>query len=122
MENIFLNYIILKSVMKRIEAIVQSEISKKVVNAISKVGVGGVTLIQSLGQGAGERPEIGGHKIEFNSTDVIVTVVQDSMVDSVVSAIIATAHTGEKGDGKIFVSNVEESYDISTKEKSTELI
>lgn len=122
MKNIFLNYIILKSVMKRIEAIVQSEISKKVVNTISKVGVGGVTLIQSLGQGAGERPEIGGHKIEFNSTDVIVTVVQDSMVDSVVSTIIATAHTGEKGDGKIFVSNVEESYDISTKEKSTELI
>lgn len=108
--------------MKRIETIVQSEVSKKVVNAISKTGVGGVTLIQSLGQGAGERPEIGGHQIEFNSTDVIVTVVQDSMVPKVVNAIIETAHTGEKGDGKIFVTNVEESYDISTKEKSTELI
>ncbi|MDH3500956.1 MAG: P-II family nitrogen regulator [Nitrosopumilus sp.] len=108
--------------MKRIETIVQSEVSKKVVNAISKTGVGGVTLIQSLGQGAGERPEIGGHQIEFNSTDVIVTVVQDLMVPKVVNAIIETAHTGEKGDGKIFVTNVEESYDISTKEKSTELI
>lgn len=108
--------------MKRIEAIVQSEISKNVVNAISKAGVGGVTLVQSLGQGAGERPEIGGHKIEFNSTDIIVTVVQDSMVQSVVEAIIETAHTGEKGDGKIFVTNVEESYDISTKKKSTDLI
>lgn len=108
--------------MKRIETIVQSEVSKKVVNAISKAGVGGVTLIQSLGQGAGERPEIGGHQIEFNSTDVIVTVVQDSMVQNVVNAIIETAHTGEKGDGKIFVTDVEESYDISTKEKSTELI
>jgi nitrogen regulatory protein P-II 1 len=108
--------------VKRIEAIVQSEISKNVVNAISKAGVGGVTLVQSLGQGAGERPEIGGHKIEFNSTDIIVTVVQDSMVQSVVEAIIETAHTGEKGDGKIFVTNVEESYDISTKKKSTDLI
>lgn len=108
--------------MKRIEAIVQSEISKNVVNAISKVGVGGVTLVQSLGQGAGERPEIGGHKIEFNSTDIVVTVVQDSMVQSVVEAIIEAAHTGEKGDGKIFVTNVEESYDISTKKRSTELI
>ena len=109
--------------MKRIEAIVQSEMSKKVVNAISKEnGVGGVTLIQSLGQGAGERPEIGGHQIEFNSTDIIVTVVQDSVVQSVVSKIIETAHTGEKGDGKIFVTDVEESYDISTKKKSTELI
>ena len=85
--------------MKRIEAIVQSEVSKKVVNEISKTGVGGVTLIQSLGQGQGERPTIGGHQIEFNSTDVIVTVVQDSMVKSVISAIIEVAHTGEKGDG-----------------------
>ncbi|EGG41696.1 Nitrogen regulatory protein PII [Candidatus Nitrosarchaeum limnium SFB1] len=108
--------------MKRIEVIVQSEVSKQVVRAIRNTGVGGVTLIQSLGQGAGERPEIGGHQIEFNSTDVIVTVVQDSMVNSVVSAIMKVAHTGEKGDGKIFVSNIEESYDISTKEKSTELI
>ena len=108
--------------MKRIEAIVQSEVSKKVVEAISRTGVGGVTLIQSLGQGAGERPKIGGHQIEFNSTDVIVTVVQDTMVLPVVTAIIETAHTGEKGDGKIFVTNVEESYDISTKEKSTEII
>ncbi|MCA9811842.1 MAG: P-II family nitrogen regulator [Nitrosarchaeum sp.] len=108
--------------MKRIEAIVQSELSKKVVNTITKAGVGGVTLIQSLGQGSGERPEIGGHKIEFNSTDVIVTVVQDSMVQQVITAIIEAAHTGQKGDGKIFVTNVEESYDISTKEKSTELI
>ena len=108
--------------MKRIETIVQSEVSKQVVNAIRKAGVGGVTLIQSLGQGAGERPEIGGHQIEFNSTDVIVTVVHDSMVNSIISAIMNAAHTGEKGDGKIFVTNVEESYDISTKEKSTELI
>lgn len=108
--------------MKRIEAIVQSEVAKKVIASIRKAGVGGVTLIQSLGQGAGERPEIGGHQIEFNSTDVIVTVVHDSMVDSVISVIMDAAHTGEKGDGKIFVSNIEESYNISTKEKSTELI
>ena len=108
--------------MKRIEAVVQSEISKQVIKAIRKVGVGGVTLIQSLGQGAGERPEIGGRQIEFNSIDVIVTVVHDSKVNLVVSAIMDTAHTGGKGDGKIFITNVEESYDISTKEKSTELI
>ena len=112
----------LKIPMKRIEAIVQSEISKKVVKAISSKGVGGVTLIESLGQGAGERPEIGGKQIEFNSTDVVITVVNDSQQDSVVSAIMDVAHTGQKGDGKIFISNIEESFDISTKQKSTELI
>ena len=108
--------------MKRIEAIVQSEISRQVVSAIRSKGVGGVTLIESLGQGAGDRPEIGGKQIEFNSTDVIITVVNDSQLDSIVSVIMDTAHTGEKGDGKIFITNVEESYDISTKQKSSETI
>ena len=108
--------------MKRIETVVQSEVSRKVVKAIRDIGVGGVTLIESLGQGAGDRPEIGGKQIEFNSTDVIITVVNDSLVDSVVSAIMDTAHTGQKGDGKIFVTNVEESFDISTKQKSIEKI
>ena len=111
-----------KKLMKRIEAIVQSEVSRKVVRAVRETGVGGVTLIESLGQGAGERPEIGGKQIEFNSTDVIITVVHDAKVDSVISAIMNVAHTGEKGDGKIFVTNVEESYDISTKQKSDEII
>ena len=106
--------------MKRIEAIVQSEVSKQVVNAIRKTGIDGVTLIQSLGQGEGERPEIGGQQIEFNSTDVIMTVVPDSKVQAVVDEIFNVAHTGEKSDGKIFVTDVIESYDISTKEKSTE--
>ena len=106
--------------MKRIETVVQSEIAKKVVDAISNQGVGGVTLIQSLGKGAGDRPWIGGekgHQIEFNSVDVIIVVVNDSKVESIVSAIMDTAHTGQKGDGKIFISEVPEAYDISTKEK-----
>ena len=111
-----------KIVMKRIEAVVQSEVSRQVVKAVRETGVGGVTLIESLGQGAGERPEIGGKQIEFNSTDVIITVVNDAKVDSVVSAIMKIAHTGKKGDGKIFVTNVEESYDISTKQKSNDII
>jgi len=104
--------------MKKIEAVVQSEVSKQVVDAIRKIGIEGVTLIQSLGQGEGERPEIGGQQIEFNSTDVIMTVVPDPKVKEVVAEIIRVSHTGEKSDGKIFVSNIEESYDIATKEKS----
>ena len=104
--------------MKKVESIVQSKVSKQVVNAIRKIGVEGTTLIQPLGQGEGERPEIGGQRIEFNSTDVILTVVPDSKIKEVVSEIIQDAHTGEKSDGKIFVSDIEESYDISTKEKS----
>ncbi|MDX1440858.1 MAG: P-II family nitrogen regulator [Nitrosopumilaceae archaeon] len=108
--------------MKKIEAVVQSEVSRKVVKAVRDTGVGGVTLIESLGQGAGYRPEIAGKQIEFNSTDIIITIVKDSQVNSVISAIMNSAHTGNKGDGKIFVTNVEESYDISTKDKSVDTI
>ncbi len=43
--------------------------------------------------------------------------MDDSKVSSIVSIITETAHTGQKGDGKIFVSDVSEAYDISTKEK-----
>ena len=49
---------------------------------------------------------------------MIITVISNSKVESVVSEIIKVAHTREKEDGKIFISEVIESYDITTKEKS----
>lgn len=112
------------SLLKRIEAVVQNEIAKKVVDAIRKEGIGGVTLIQSLGQGEGERPWIGGekgHQIDFNSTDIILTVVDDDKVDTIVSTIMNNAHTGSKGDGMVFVTNVENAYNITTKEELSKL-
>ena len=41
-------------------------------------------------------------------------IIDDSKVEKIVRAIINTVHTGAKGDGKIFVSSIEESYDIAT--------
>lgn len=101
----------------------RSELAKEVVDAITKEGVGGVTLIQSLGKGMGDRPWIGGdkgHQVEFNSIDVVLSIVEDSKVEGVISAINNTAHTGEKGDGMIFVTNVVEAHDISNKNKVSE--
>jgi len=103
--------------MKRVEAIVQSDMAKQVVQAIRDEGVEGITLIQSFGQGQGERPLIGGKQIEFNTTDVIMSVIPDSKVNQVVEKIMSVAHTGSKGDGKIFVSEISNSYDIATKQK-----
>ena len=104
--------------MKKIEACVRSEIAKEVVNAISNLGVGGVTLIQSLGKGSGDRPWIGGekgHRLEFNAIDIVVTVVEDSKVDEVTKVITNTAYTGEKGDGVIFVTDISELINIDSK-------
>ena len=55
----------------------------------------------------------------YNRIDTITTIVNDSKLDAVVSAIIDTAHTGSKGDGMIFVSTIDEAHKIGTKEKVT---
>ena len=111
--------------MKRIEVFVPTIKRSAVVNAIIKAGVGGVTLVESRGKGSAERPMIGGARgtsryiADYNRIDTITTIVDDSKVDSVTKAIMEAAHTGSKGDGKIFVVPVEESYDIATKQKSS---
>ena len=111
-----------KRIMKQIEAIVPINVSRNVIKSIRDLGVSGVTLVESRGQGEGERPELQGKQAEFNPTDLIISVVEDSQLEDIVSAIIDTAHTGEKTDGKIFISEVKMTYDIATKLKSTQLI
>jgi len=109
--------------MRRIDAMIPSVKRSQVVSAILKAGAGGVTLAETRGRGAGERPLVGGARgtvryiAEYNRTDTITTIVDDSKAQDVVNAIMDAVHTGSKGDGKIFVSTVDESYDIATKEK-----
>jgi nitrogen regulatory protein P-II 1 len=59
---------------------------------------------------------------EFNRLDTLITIVDDSKMNSVVAAIIDAAHTGTAGDGKIFITNVEEAFDIATKESGKNII
>jgi len=113
--------VIHNSFMQRIEAIVQSDVARPVVMAIREKGADAVTFMESMGQGQGERPEIGGKTALFNSTQVIISVVNDSQLDNVVSAIMDVAHTGQKKDGKIFITEIKAIYDISTKQKLIEL-
>ncbi len=114
--------------MKRIEAIIQADKLSNVVDSLKAVGVGGVTATQSRGVGSGQRPVIQGsrgtakHEAEFNMLNTVITIVDDSKVGAVVSAIIDAAHTGNRGDGKIFITNVEEAFDIATKESGRNII
>jgi len=109
--------------MKRIEAFVPTTKRNEVVNAILSAGSGGVTVAETRGKGASERPLVGGARgtsryvAEYNRTDTVVTIVDDSKLHSVIVAIINAFSMGSKGDGKIFVSPIEESFDIGTKEK-----
>ncbi len=111
--------------MKRIEAVIQSDKQKAVIDSLISVGVGGLTITRSLGRGAGERPRIGGpngEEIQYNAVDTIVTVVDDSKVESVLSAILEAGYSGTKGDGKIFVSSIDDVVDIYSKEKGTKAL
>lgn len=109
--------------MKQIKAFVQRKKLDSVIDAVEKQGVGGLTVIQAQGRGKGERPMLGdprgtgAHKAQFNTLESIVVVVDDSQVDSVANAIVNAASTGSKGDGKIFITPVEESVDIGTKQR-----
>ena len=112
-----------KQVMKRIEAFVQSERTSIVVDAIKTAGAGGLTVFSGKGQGHGQRPQIEvsrGTKrqtAEYNWIDTIITIVDDSKADAIVTAIVDAASTGSKGDGKIFVSTIENVIDIGSKQK-----
>jgi len=104
--------------MKKIETVVRSGMRDKVVSAIKGVGVGGITIWHTQGQGAADPPLVG----QYFSKEAIVTVIPDSKVNAVLDAIAGVACTGEKGDGKVFVTNVEEALDICTKQKGESAI
>ena len=90
---------------------------------IIKAGAGGVTVAETRGKGSSPRPSIGGARgtarylAEYNRTDTVTTIVEDSKVDDIIKAIMKACQTGKKGDGKIFVSSVVEFYDITTGRK-----
>jgi nitrogen regulatory protein P-II 1 len=106
--------------MKRIDAMIPTLKRNRVIDVILKSGAGGLTVSETRGKGSSPRPTIGGARgtaryvAEYNRTDTITTIVEDSKVDEIARAIMSAVHTGKKGDGKIFVSPVEESYDIAT--------
>ncbi len=99
--------------MKRVEAIIQKDKLDDIVKAIHKVGVGGITVGECQGQGTDEPPLVG----SYFSKNWVVTVVPDDKLSDIMSAIADAGCSQTKGDGKIFVSNIEQSIDICTKEK-----
>ena len=101
--------------MKKVEAIVQPGAKDAVIAAIKKVGVGGVTVHQVQGQGAQDPPLVG----QYFSKDMIICVVDDPKLDEILDAISSAACTGTKGDGKVFVTNIDDALDLCTKKRGT---
>jgi len=109
--------------MKRVQAVVHSDKLSSVIEAMEKVGVGGITVFHSRGRGKGQRPAIesgrgtGVHVAEFAPLETLFTVVEDAKIEDLITAIKEAASTGSKGDGKIFISPVEETVDIGSEQR-----
>ncbi|EPZ42537.1 P-II family nitrogen regulator [Alicyclobacillus acidoterrestris] len=104
--------------MKRIDAVIRPEKLQAVIKALRNMGVNGFTVIPVQGRGQ-ERNAQGvyrGHTYNINLHPKIKLeiVVSDIYLQRTIQTIIDAAQTGETGDGKIFVYEVLEAYNIRT--------
>ena len=106
--------------MKKIEAIIKPFKLDEVKNALSEVGVRGLTAseVRGFGRQKGHTEIYRGaeYQVDFVPKVKIEIVVTDDMVDEVLATIQTVAKTGEIGDGKIFILPVEEAIRIRTEE------
>ena len=106
--------------MKKIEAIFKPSKLDEVREALSEIGVSGLTVTEVKGFGRQK-----GHTELYRGAEYVVdflpkvkvdVVLPDNLVDSAIDAIVRAARTGKIGDGKIFVSSVDQVIRIRTGE------
>ncbi|MHB8567960.1 MAG: P-II family nitrogen regulator [Nitrososphaerales archaeon] len=106
--------------MKKIEAIVRREIFPEIDTALKHFGISGLTFFDAEGRGRAKGREIvsgrgtRAYQSEYVERTKLEIIVKDSDAKKVVDIILAHAKTANVGDGKIFVSSVEEGYDITS--------
>jgi nitrogen regulatory protein P-II 1 len=112
--------------MKKIEAIIKPFKLDEVKEALHEVGVKGLTVIEAKGfgrqKGHTELYRGAEYVVDFLPKVKIEVVVEDTMLDRAVEAIQQSAYTGRIGDGKIFISTIDEAVRIRTGEKGPEAI
>lgn len=111
--------------MKKIEAVVLASREKDISDALQKTGIGGFTITPGKGRGKGPRdvqPGPGRYIERYNDVLTFFIVVENSKVDEIVSAIVEASHTGNLGDGKIFITAIDDAIDITTKKSGEKYI
>ena len=112
--------------MKKIEAIIKPFKLDEVKNALSLIGIQGLTVYEAKGfgrhKGHTELYRGAEYVVDFLPKVKIELVIDDSLVERAVEAIQQSAHTGRIGDGKIFITQVEEAIRVRTGERGSEAI
>jgi nitrogen regulatory protein P-II 1 len=112
--------------MKKIEAIIKPFKLDEVKEALQEIGLQGITVTEAKGFGRQK-----GHTELYRGAEYVVDflpkvkveiVLGDDMVERAVEAILASAKTGRIGDGKIFITNVEEAIRIRTGETGSDAV
>ena len=112
--------------MKKIEAIIRPFKLDEVKEALVEEGIRGLTIseVRGYGRQKGHTETYRGseYQIEFVPKIKIEIVVDDTLLEKVVDAILRTAKTGQVGDGKIFISEVQDVIRIRTEESGSQAL
>ena len=112
--------------MKKIEAIIKPFKLDEVKEALHEVGIKGITVTEAKGFGRQK-----GHTELYRGAEYVVdflpkvkveVVIEDGLVERAIEAIQQAAHTGRIGDGKIFVTTIDEAIRIRTGERGSEAV
>ncbi len=112
--------------MKKLEVIIKPFKLDEVKEALHEIGIQGITITEAKGFGRQK-----GHTELYRGAEYVVDflpkvkidlIVDDDLVDAAVEAILGSAQTGRIGDGKIFISPIEEVIRIRTGERGIDAI
>jgi len=112
--------------MKKIEAIIKPFKLEEVKDALSELGIEGMTVteVKGFGRQKGHTEIYRGseYTVDFLPKIKLEIVAPDERVDAAVQAIVKAAKTGKIGDGKVFVSNIEDAIRIRTDERGDKAV
>ncbi len=107
--------------MKKIEAIIKPFKLEEVKDALGEIGIEGMTVseVKGFGRQKGHTEIYRGseYTVDFLPKIKLEVVLSDELMESAVAAIVKAAKTGKIGDGKVFISQVDEAVRIRTEEK-----
>jgi nitrogen regulatory protein P-II 1 len=112
--------------MKKVEAIIRAERLQQVQDALDELGVSGLTVAEVMGCGRqkGYTEQYRGSRANISLLPKlkVESVVPAEIVDRVVDAIVGAAYTGETGDGRVFIYDIEQAVRIRTGERGEDAV
>ena len=112
--------------MKKVEAVIRHYKLEEVKNALTQAGIQGMTVteVRGFGRQKGHKEQYRGaeYTVDFLPKVKMEVVISDDLAKTVIDTLVRTARTGQMGDGKIFVTDLEEMIRIRTGESGSEAL